>query len=161
MSFPNDRKYSFDANLEFSDNAAAYTASGYLQKGGADGVIDLGGNQGTSPVQQARIDAMAIFDVTAIDIASGNETYQLDILLSNDPAFAAANVVCAAGIQLGKGASLRGPVAQADSVIGRVELGFTNQVAGTIYEYMKVYLTAGGTTPSINIEGFVAVLPEP
>lgn len=160
MGFPNDRTYTFDANLQFSDAAAAYTASGYMQSGGADGVIDLGGNQGTSPAQQARIDAMAVFDVTAIDIASGNETYQIDILLSNDPAFAAANVVCGGGIQVGKGASLRGPVAQADSVIGRYELGFTNQVAGTIYEYMKIYLTAGGTTPSITVVGFVVVLPE-
>lgn len=158
MSFPNDRTYSFDANLEFSDNAAAYTATGFLQKGGADGVIDLGGNQGASPVQQARGDFMAIFDVTAIDVASGNETYQLDILLSNDPAFLTGNAI-AAGIQLGKGASLRN-TNSGDSVIGRYELGFTNQLAGTIYEYMKVLLTAGGTTPSISIEGFVAVLPE-
>lgn len=158
MSFPNDRTYTFDANLEFSDNAAAYTASGYLQKGGADGVLDLGGNQGTSPTQQARIDAEAIFDVTAIDVASGNETYQLDIMLSNDPAFLTGNV-CAAGIQLGKGTSLR-VTGSADSVIGRYEVGFCNQIAGSIYEYMKVYLTAGGTTPSINIEGFVAVIPE-
>lgn len=161
MSFPNDRTYSFDANLQLSDNAAAYTASGYLQSAGADGVLDLGGNQGVTPTQFARIDAMAIFDVTAIDIASGNETYQIDILLSNDPAFAAGNVVCAAGIQLGKGASLRGAVAQQDSVTGRYEVGFTNQLGGTIFEYAKAFLTAGGTTPSISIFSFVAVLPEP
>lgn len=157
MSFPNDRTYSFDANLEFSDNAAAYTASGYLQKGGADGVIDLGGNQGTSPTQQARGDFMAIFDVTAITV-SGTQTHQLDIVLSNDPAFLTGNVI-AGGLQLGKGTSLRVP-GQSDSVTGRYEVGFTNQIAGTIYEYMKVYLT-GANTPSISIEGFVAVLPEP
>lgn len=161
MSFPNDRTYSFDANLQFSDNAAAYTASGYLQSSAADGILNLGGNQGTTPVQVARGDFMAILDITAIDIASGNETYQLDILLSNDSAFGAGNVVNGGGFQAGKGTALRGPVAQADSVIGRHEVGFTNQIAGTIYQYMKVYLTAGGTTPSISIEGFVAVLPEP
>jgi hypothetical protein len=43
-------------------------------------------------------------------------------------------------------------------VIGRYEVGFTNQLAGTIYEYAKVYLTAANT-PSISIEGFIAVLP--
>lgn len=161
MSFPNDRTYSFDANLQVSDNAAAYTASGYLQTGGADGMLDLGGNQGVTPTQFARIDAMLILDITAIDVTSGNETYQIDIMLSNDSSFAAGNVVCGGGIQLGKGASLRGPVAQADSVTGRYELGFTNQVAGTIYEYMKVYVTTGGTTPSISIFSFVAVTPEP
>lgn len=159
MSFPNDRTYTPDANLFFSDNAAAYTASGYLQVGGAVGVLDLGGNQSTSPLQQARIDAIAIFDVTAIDISSGNETYQLDIVLSNDPAFLTGNVI-AAGFQCGKGASLRA-AGSADSVIGRYEIGFATQLAGTLYEYFQVFLTVGGTTPSINISGFVAVLPEP
>jgi hypothetical protein len=173
MSFPNQRTYSFDANMQVSDNAAAYVASGYLQVNGADAILDLGGNQGvtitlpaiddtaTYTPQQARIDAMLVFDITAIDIASGNETYQIDVMGSNDPNFAAAAPVCLAGIQLGKGASLRGAVAQKDSVIGRVELGFTNNLAGAIYQYLKVYLTTGGTTPSINILSFVAVLPEP
>jgi hypothetical protein len=172
MSFPNQRTYAFDANNLLSDNAAAYVASGYLQAAGADGVIDLGGNQGvtitlpsiddtaTYTPQQARIDAMLVLDVTAIDIASGNETYQIDVMVSNDSAFGAGNAVCAAGIQLGKGASLRGAVAQKDSVIGRYELGVTNNIAGAVYQYMKVYLTAGGTTPSINILSFLAVLPE-
>lgn len=152
----NDRTYSFDANNCFSDNAAAYAASGYLQANGADGVIDLGGNQGTSPVQQARIDAMAIFDVTAITV-SGTQTHQLDIVLSNDPAFLTGNVI-AAGIQLGKGSSLR-VAGQSDSVIGRYEVGFCNQLAGVTFQYMKVYLT-GANTPSISIFGFIAVLPE-
>lgn len=173
MSFPNQRTYAFDANNLLSDNAAAYTVSGYLQAAGADGVIDLGGNQGvtitlpaiddtaTYTPQQARIDAMLILDVTAIDIASGNETYQFDIMVSNDPAFAAANVVCAGGVQMGKGASLRGAVAQKDSVTGRYEVPFTNNIAGAIFQFMKVFLTAGGTTPSVNVLSFVAVLPEP
>ncbi len=158
MSFPNDRTYTFDANMEFSDNAAAYVASGWLQKGGAVGVIDLGGNQGSSPVQQARIDARAIFDITAIDIASSNETYQFDIIVSNDPAFLTGNAN-AGGFQCGKGASLRN-AASSDSVIGRYEIGFCNQIAGTIYQYMQVWLTVGGTTPSVSVEGFVAVIPE-
>lgn len=172
MSFPNQRTYSFDANMLVSDNAAAYVASGYLQVGGADAILDLGGNQGvtitlpaiddvaTYTPQQARIDAMLVLDVTALDITSGNETYQIDIMVSNDPNFAAANVVCAGGVQFGKGASLRGAVAQKDSVTGRYEIAFTNNIAGAFYEFMKVYLTEGGTTPSVNISGFVAVLPE-
>lgn len=172
MSFPNQRTYSFDANAVLSDNAAAYIASGYLQAFGADGVVDLGGNQGvtvtlpsiddltTYTPQQARIDAVLVLDITAVDISSGSETYQIDIMGSNDPNFAAAAPVCLGGIQFGKGASLRGAVAQKDSVIGRIELGFTNNLAGSIYQFLKVYLTTGGTTPSVNISAFVAVLPQ-
>lgn len=158
MAFPNDRTYNFDANNVLSDNAAAYTANGYLQAGGANAILDLGGNQGTSPVQQARIDAMCIFDVTAIDVASTNERYRLLILVSNDPAM--ANSHCAAALELGDGPTGT-PATQEDSVIGRYEVGFTNQVAGTIYEYVAVYLIVAGTTPSISISSFIAVLPEP
>jgi hypothetical protein len=157
MSFPNDRTYTFDANNQLSDNAAPYSASGFLQSMGADGVVDLGGNQGASPVQQARIDAMAIFDVTAITV-SGTQTYQIDLYGSNDPAFL-TGVVNLGGIQLGKGTSLRN-ANSSDSVIGRYEVGFTNQVAGTIYQYVKAYLT-GANTPAISIFAFIAVLPEP
>jgi hypothetical protein len=159
MSFPNDRTYTYDANLQFSDNAAAYTASGFLQVAAADAIIDLGGNQGTSPLQQARGEFMAIFDVTAITV-SGTQTYQIDIMVSNDPAFGATlGVVIVGGIQLGVGSSLRNANCLT-SVTGRYEVGFTNNVAGSIYEYAKFYLTAANS-PSINIEGFVAVLPEP
>lgn len=158
MSFPNDRTYSFDANNVLSDNAAAYTANGYLQAGGTQAILDLGGNQGTSPAQQARIDAMCIFDVTAIDVASTNERYRLLVLVSNDPAM--ANSHCAAALELGDGPTGT-PATQEDSVIGRYEIGFTNQVAGTIYQYVSVYLIVSGTTPSISILSFIAVLPEP
>ncbi len=171
MAFPNQRTYAFDANTQLSDNSAAYTASGYLQSGGADGIVDLGGNQGatvtlpsiddlaTYTPQQARIDATLILDVTAITV-SGTQTYQFDIMVSNDPSFATGNVVCAGGIQLGKGSSLRGGVAQKDSVTGRYEVPFTNNIAGSLYQYLKVYLTAANT-PSISVGAFIGVLGEP
>lgn len=157
MSFPNDRVYTRDANLQFSDNAAAYTATGYLQVGGASALIDLMGNQGTSPAQQARGEWIAEVNVTAIKISAGNETYKLFVVVSNDPAFLTGNVVAAA-VEVGKGASLD-IINAADSVTGTYELMFTNNVAGSIYEYATVYLVAGGTNPSISIEGGFAVLP--
>jgi hypothetical protein len=94
---------------------------------------------------------MLVLDVTAIDIASGNETYQLDLMVSNDPNFAAAPPSVLPGIQLGKGASLRGAVAQKDSVTGRSN-SVHQQVAGNIYQFMRrSFSPLGGTTPSINI----------
>jgi UDP-3-O-acyl-N-acetylglucosamine deacetylase len=154
-----DRTYSFDVNLLLSDNAAAYTADGYAQVGGADAVLDLGGNQGTSPTQQARLDAVAVIDVTAIDIASGNETYVLRILGCNTAGFA-SSVRELAAITLGKGASLI-PATQADSIVGRYELMFSTEQANIKHEFIKLYVDVGGTTPSISFQAFVAVLPEP
>jgi hypothetical protein len=172
VAFPNMRTYSFDANMLLSDNAAAYAATGYAQAFGADGVIDFGGNQGatvtlpaiadvaTQTPQQPRIDAYLIADVTAIKISAGNETYKLMLLLSNDPAFALGNVEQAVGVMVGKGTSRDG-INMKDSVIGRIELGFTNQVEGNIYQYGKLYLVIAGTAPSISLTAFVSVTPEP
>ena len=159
MSFPNDRTYSFDVNLLLADNASAYTGSGFSQVGGANAILDLGGNQGVTPLEQARVDAVAVIDVTGLDITSGNETYKMCVLVSNDPAFGPGNVVMAGEIEIGKGVSLDG-FDMADSAVGRYELMFTNQLAGTIYEYAALYLVIGGTTPSLNISAFLAVLPE-
>src|ERR1700680_4444722 len=159
MSFPNDRTYTPDINNFFSDNAAAYTANGFLQFGGADGVVDLGGNQGASPVQQARIDAVAVCDVTALNVATADESYKIRVLVSNDPAFAAGNVVMAGGMDLA--AANTGDVGNAKTAVtGRYEIMFSNNIAGAIYQYCKVYLLVGGTGPSINIDGFIAVLPK-
>lgn len=160
MPFPNDRTYSFDVNLMLSDNAAPYTATGFSQVGGANAILDLGGNQGVTPLQQARVDAVAVIDATAFDITSGNETYKMIVLVSNDPSFGAGNVVMAGEIEIGKGASLDG-IDMADAVTGRYELMFTNNIAGSIYEFAALYLVIGGTTPSLSINAFLAVLPEP
>lgn len=154
-----DRSYSFDANLLLSDNAAAYTATGYSQVGGADAILDLGGNQGVTPTQQARLDAVVVIDITAIDVSSGNETYKLKVMGSTTSAFA-ANVANLSGYELGKGASLF-PATQADTVVGRLELLFTTERMNLKFEFIKLYNEIAGTTPSINYQAFAAVLPEP
>lgn len=158
MSFPNDRTYDFDANLVTSNQAVAYTASGFAQANGANGILDLGGNQGTSPVELARMDACMICDVTALKISAGNETYKMIVLGSNDAAFGPGNAVMLGEIEVGKGVSLDG-FDMADSVIGRYEIMFSNNVAGSIYEFVGLYLVIGGTTPSINLSAFMAKLP--
>ena len=158
MSFPNDRTYDFDINLVVSNQAAAYTATGFAQANGANGILDLGGNQGTNPQELARMDACLICDVTALKITAGNETYKMIVLGSNDPAFGAGNVVMLSEIEIGKGVSLDG-YDMADSVIGRYEQMFTNQAAGTIYEFIALYLVIAGTAPSINLSAFMAKLP--
>ncbi len=165
MGFPNDRTYSFDANLQLSDNAAAYAATGWAQVGGADGLVDLGGNQGTTPVQQARIDAVCVCDVTALDAVTTDEAYRLIVVGSNDPAFpngagqVLAEMEIAGGILSVLG--LGGAGVTKTGVTGRYELPFTNNVAGNYYQYVKLFLVLTGTTPSISLEAFVAVLPEP
>ena len=161
----NDRTYSFDANLELSDNAASYTVTGFAQCRGTDGLVDLGGNQGTSPKQQARIDAVCVCDVTTLDATTTDEAYRLLILGSNDPGFAAGKIVVLGEVELAGGVlSVLGPGVAGvtgTSVIGRYEISFTNQQAGVYYQYVKMWMVLSGTTPILNLEAFIAVLPEP
>lgn len=161
MSFPNDRTYNFDINELMSDNAAAYTASQYSQVGGAPASFDSGGNQGVTPVLTARMSGVMVCDVTALDVSSTNETYKLLVAVSNDAAFGAGNVAIAGGVEIGAASAALDQPNNVTGVIGRYEIMFTNQVAGTTYEFIRLYIAVGGTTPSINIAASIAVLPEP
>ena len=101
-----------------------------------------------------------MIDVTAIKTTSGNETYKLLINASNDPAFGAGNVINVGAIELNAAAS-DDVVNSLTSTTGRYEVMFCTQQGGAIYEFLQMYLVLGGTTPSISISAFVAVLPEP
>jgi hypothetical protein len=148
MAFPNQRTYAFDANMRCRTTPRP-TPRAATAGGGADGVVDLGGNQGvtvtlpaiddvsTYTPQQARIDAMLVLDVTAIDIASGNETYQIDIMVSNDPNFAAAAWSARRHPARQGRLAPRRRRPEGFSVTGRYEVPFTNNIAGAIYQFAQ------------------------
>ena len=171
-----DRTYSFDANAGLSDGAAAIAATGYAQYLGADGIVDLGGNQGititlptiadvsTITPQQARIDAMLVVDVTAVT-TSGTASEKLILVGSNDPAFGASNVAQLGMMEFGAAASLEqanGFVTAAPASVGgsRYEIGFTYEQNNVKYQYLKLYVVIANSG-SITFKAFVAVLPEP
>jgi len=173
-----DRTYSFDANMLLSDGAVAIAASGYAQAFGADGFIDLGGNQnatvtllsiqdgqpGTITPQQARIDAMLVVDVTAVT-TSGTAIEKLILVGSNNPAFSAGTTVQLGMMEFGAIASLEQPnafVTPAPNAVGgsRYEIGFTSEQNNVKYQYLKLYVVIANSG-SITFKAFVAVLPEP
>lgn len=153
-----DRNYNFDANLLLADGAAAITADGYTQVSSATATLNLGGNQSTSPTQQARLDAVCVIDISAIDIASTNETYCLKILGTNDSTWASGSIYELAAINLGYSAALI-PATQGDTLIGEYELMFSTERANVKYQYIRMYVDVTGTTPSITFTAYVSVLP--
>jgi hypothetical protein len=167
MPFPNDRTYTFDKNLELADGAVPMTVTGFAQTGGANGVLDLGGNQGTTPKQQSRIDAVCVIDMTSI-ANNGTQTYKFMLLGSNDAGMATGNV-CLGEVTVGAGASIDGinmatsPPVTAPATVGsgRYELLFTTNQAGLLYEFVALYVIIGGAASSAAFKAFVAVLPEP
>jgi hypothetical protein len=172
-----DRTYSVDANMFLSDGAAAIAASGYAQYGGAQGIVDLGGNQNvtitlpsiaataTLTPQQARIDAVCVLDLTAIT-TTGTAVATVIIVGSNDPAFGATKGSWQLGMMsFGAAASLLQPnaiVTPAPAAIGgsRYEIPFTNEQNNVKYEYVSIYVVIANSG-SITFRAFVAVLPEP
>jgi hypothetical protein len=171
-----DRTYSFDANMGLSDGASAYAASGYAQYNGADGIVDLGGNQNvtitlpsiadstTITPQQARIDAVVVIDMTAVT-TTGTASEKLIVVLSNDPSFGAGNVIMAGMMEFGAIASQDMPngfVTAAPNAVGgsRYEIPFTSEQNNVKYEYVKIYNVIANSG-SFTYRAFIAVLPEP
>ena len=133
------RWYPRDAQLTIlSANATALTADDDDGLGTGNVILDLG---------SGRFDALLVFDVSAIDTTSSDESYDIIIQGSNSATFAS-------GIQelgrerLGHTSTRKGAIT---STTGRYELPFTNDVVGTEYRYVRVLVDVAGTSPSITI----------
>jgi len=127
------RGYNFDAELELKD-AGAITSSAPAQVGGEARILDVG---------SARWEAVAVINVTDIDEADTDETYELEIQGSNSATFASGNETL-----------IKVPVTKT----GRIEVPFVNQKYGDAYRYIRAVTTVGGTTPSINYTAYASVL---
>lgn len=117
-----------DVNLLLDSNSSApftntYTATGVAQVDGSDGQIDLG-----EPVQSRKPFAYTL-DVASIDEADADETYELNIEFSDDPAFAS-----------GAEASVTLPITAA---------GQLNTVVNGLRRYVRMRFVLGGTTPEL------------
>jgi hypothetical protein len=171
-----DRTYSVDANMFLSDGAAAIAATGYAQYAGADGIVDLGGNQNvtitlpsiadvsTITPQQARIDAVCVIDMTAVT-TSGTASEKVIVVGSNNPAFSAGTTIQLGMMEFGAIASqsqTNGFVTAAPNAVGgsRYEILFCSEQNNVKYQYVKLYVVIANSG-SITFKAFVAVLPEP
>lgn len=123
--------YPYDANAVLHDGTAI-TADG----AGSVAYYDIGA--------AARFPAVAVVNVTAIDGASSDETYDVQIQGSNATNFSTFQ-------ELG---SMK--ITRADT--GRFTILFDNDQDGTVYRYVRVYFDVGGTTPSITANVFMAPL---
>lgn len=127
-----------DFQTTIQGTATAYTAN---QTPINAAIIDLG---------SGRCDFSVIAEVTALDISSTDESYDLIVQGSNSSTFA-SGIEELARYRLGATATRAG--AQS-SVVGRYEIDCSNEspVNGTTeYRYCRVLLVVAGTTPSITL----------
>jgi len=140
-----NKHYIFDASLQLKDSNAI-TASAAGQVGGSDEILDIG---------TGRVDAVAIVDISALDITTGDETYGVEIQGSSAADFGSDVVVYAEKV-FGDSTVSHDSV---DSVPGRYEIPFTNNQEGVTRRYLRTYTRIAGTTPSITHTVHVAPSP--
>lgn len=151
----------FDAMTAFC-SAQTLTATGYFNNLNS-GQIDLGGPSPVSAV--GRTDFIWSMDVTACDMSSNDESYKLNLFGSNDVAFGNGNVellafhdlaAVTAGRQVATilGASPTIPPTNLAGTI--IQLPATNLMQRIYYRYLRMYLVAAGTTPSITLTSWIS-----
>jgi hypothetical protein len=139
----NSRDFTYDHDTLLKD-AGLVAASAAATVSSVAKILDLG---------TARMDKRTIIDVSAIEVATGDEKYELEMQFSTSPTFASGNIVGSV-LKLGDSTVNGG---SADSVVGRYELPWTNEFNGTVYRYARLYTRVAGTIATgINFTAFVA-----
>lgn len=106
-------------------------------------ILDLGSGM---------VDGFLVLDVTAVEVASGNEIYLIVLEGSNVAAMTSGSVSLAL-IEMGNASA----PADADTSTGRFVVPFRNEQNGTIYRYARIYTEIAGTIATgINFVAFVA-----
>lgn len=139
----NQRDFTFDYDLQLKD-AGLIAADDIAQVGGSDKILDLGAS---------RFDGRVIFDATAVEVASGDEIYDLVLEFSNSATFA-SGIVRGPAFKLGDAAALGN--ADTDNGVGRYELPFCNEINGVTYRYVRLAIDVTGTIATgANFTAFV------
>lgn len=146
--------YTFDALLEFKD-AGAVAASAAATVDSVAKVVDVGTGffKGTM-----------VIDVTAIEVDTANEIYNIAIQGSNDSGFSSGTEVELCALNVGDSSV---QLSDTDNVVGRYTLPFNNRQGistaladGTCWRYLRIYTTVAGTIASngINFSAFASPL---
>jgi len=135
----NQKDETFDYLLRMKD-AGAIGASAAAQVGGSDKILDMGAQ---------RFDGRVVVDVTACEVDTGNEKYQIMVQGSSSATFA-TDVWNLGALLLGDSSTSLETV---DTAATRhQEIAFCNEVNGTIFRYIRLYTQVVGTIASGGID---------
>jgi len=126
------------------DNALLLKAAGLVAATTTEStILDIGAGL---------VDGYMVIDVSACEVATGDEKYTIHLEGSNVASMASGSVTLA-NIPLG---NLTAP-ADAATGTGRFVVPFRNEQNGTTYRYVRVYtLVAGTIATGINFMAFIA-----
>lgn len=104
------------------------------------------------------VKARLVLDLTAIDLATGDENYFVNLQLSQNTSFNDAGLVVTKPLwRFGAAAALdtAGFDSTINSFAGRYEDLVENTFAGITYRYMRLKTVLSGTSPSITYSAFL------
>lgn len=126
------------------DHATLLKAAGLVAATAAGSVIlDLG---------DGYMEADLIIDISALEVATGDEIYTVSLEGSSVAAMTSASVTLASAVYGNNPAP-----ADADTAVGRHMVPVTNELNGTLYRYVRIHTTVAGTIATgINYTAFLA-----
>ncbi|MGB0963448.1 MAG: hypothetical protein ACPGVY_12190 [Mycobacterium sp.] len=152
-----NRGYTIDTALQLEDGAAAITAT----EVNSGGELDLGAYEGTGATEGSRFYGVLVLNVTALDAASNDELYTIELQGTNTTGFGTAtdNVVLAS-IQLGAHEATGAVPGDTgtDTPTGVYEVPFCNVHAGSQYRYVRLKVTVAGTSPSVTYQAHIGIM---
>lgn len=126
------------------DDALELKAAGLVAASTDGSIIDLG---------EGLVDGFIVIDVTAVEIASGDERYTISLEGSNVAAMSSGSV-CLAKKVFG---NLVVPMDAALSAPGRYVVPFRNEEGGTTFRYVRLStLVSGAIATGMNFSAFLA-----
>lgn len=135
----------FDSELEFKD-AGLVAASAAAQVDSVAKVVDVG---------TGLFKGCMILDVTALEIASDDEIYDIVVQGSSDSDFGTdTNIVELAAMNL-SAAEVKRTDCNKDDSTGRFKIYFDNENDGTFCRYLRLYtVVAGAVATGINYSAY-------
>jgi hypothetical protein len=129
------RNFTIDTLTPLKD-AGLVAVSGAAEVASAAKVLDLG---------SGFVEGHIVLDVTAIEEASKDETFDVVVQLSPDADFGTAgNIVERMAMHFGA-KEIKRTDCDRDDATGRYVLPFDNEFGGTVYRYLRLYTVVGGT----------------
>lgn len=144
----NQKDFTIDLDLQLKD-AGLIASDDICQVNSADKILDLG---------DSRFDGRVIIDATAVEVASGDESYEIVCEFSDESDFG-SGIVRGPAFTLGDASAGVFVNADTDNGAGRYELPFTNEINGTTYRYMRLSVNVSGTVATgVNFVAWVVKL---
>lgn len=136
-----------NAVTKIHDTATILKAAGLIAASAAVAtILDLG---------LANVEGDIVVDVTALEIASNDEIYDIVVQFSDSATFGVAADIQDAGSITLSAKEVKRTDSDKDDIIGQYVMPFTNEITGTIYRYMRLFTVVAGTIATgINYSAF-------